>query len=501
MTGHLIFDAAGNLVNQTAYTYGGNETDMGDNNQYTGNPADLSSWQSTRFSSNGLPVFTANFTGQPLANTVNETTTNGKSQAQDYIIELDLGLRNLGGKDGDWSVEGGQSLADIQVQTTETTEQVYKAAPVEKYLYEDRQATDADAYYYQTEKGWFPVNVVTVNGKQTITYQDGTKQDPATGTDVPNIVTVDEANPRLSTMSWIEAGTKTVDAFFAADFKPDKDARYYIMQLADGNGPFSEPKKVMIEQDVNGGWQTGDGTPITSADFQGNPSKYETKIHVEKKKYTATPGEPVIDDTLKENVLYRTADGKYDNAYEKVGNDWQLKSAAKNQPLYIEGTELVTKTTVNFNDVATFANAERMENATKAGNKSFITQDAGQNGYASGILSSTNITNDGVVYGYYDNGQTIPLYQIALYDFHNHQGLRREGGNLYAQTKESGEARQGVAGEAGFGVTRAYNIEMSNVDLSREFVNMITTQRGFQANSKGVTTVDTMLETVIGMKR
>ena len=179
----------------------------------------------------------------------------------------------------------------------------------------------------------------------------------------------------------------------------------------------------------------------------------------------------------------------------------QLKSAAKNQPLYIEGTELVPKTTVNFNDVATFANAERMENATKAGNKSFITQDAGQNGYASGILSSTNITNDGVVYGYYDNGQTIPLYQIALYDFHNHQGLRREGGNLYAQTKESGEARQGVAGEAGFGVTRAYNIEMSNVDLSREFVNMITTQRGFQTNSKGVTTVDTMLETVIGMKR
>lgn len=502
MTGHLIFDAAGNLVNQTAYTYGGNAADMGDNNQYAGNPADLSSWQSTRFSSNGLPVFTANFTGQPLANTVNETTTNGKSQAQDYIIELDLGLRNLGGKDGDWSVEGGQSLADIQVQTTETTEQVYKAAPVEKYVYAERQDTDADPYYYQTEKGWVAVTVENKqDGTQTITYQDGMEADGIT----PKRVTVDDPNPRLSTMSWIEAGTKTVDAFFAADFKPDKDARYYIMQLADDTGTLPEPKKVMIEQDVNGGWQTGDGTPITSADFQGNPSKYETKIHVEKKKYTATPGEPVIDDTLKENVLYRTADGKYENAYENTAQTgapvWELKSAAKNQPLYIEGTELVTKTTVNFNDVATFANAERMENATKAGNKSFITQDAGQNGYASGILSSTNITNDGVVYGYYDNGQTIPLYQIALYDFHNHQGLRREGGNLYAQTKESGEARQGVAGEAGFGVTRAYNIEMSNVDLSREFVNMITTQRGFQANSKGVTTVDTMLETVIGMKR
>ena len=150
---------------------------------------------------------------------------------------------------------------------------------------------------------------------------------------------------------------------------------------------------------------------------------------------------------------------------------------------------------------ATFESTQRMENATSAGLSTFVTQDASQNGFASGVLSGTNITTDGVVYGYYDNGETIPLYQIALYDFHNEQGLRREGGNLYAQTKESGEARQGVPGDNGFGVTRAYNIEGSNVDMSREFVNMITTQRGFQANSKGVTTVDTMLETVIGMKR
>ncbi len=155
----------------------------------------------------------------------------------------------------------------------------------------------------------------------------------------------------------------------------------------------------------------------------------------------------------------------------------------------------------DYDSLAKFDDVHRTDNSSTAASSSFVTQDAGQNGYASGILSGTNITNDGVVYGYYDNGETIPLYQIALYDFHNHQGLRREGGNLYAATKESGEARQGVAGDNGFGVTRAYNIEGSNVDMSREFVNMITTQRGFQANSKGITTVDTMLETVIGMKR
>ena len=218
----------------------------------------------------------------------------------------------------------------------------------------------------------------------------------------------------------------------------------------------------------------------------------------------------MVDIEFENEVYARTDGGKkvkvhFDEEGLIIGVSDDLGATAperayNGETLYID--KAVAARTIDYNKaVSTFDDPLRGDNATTAGNKSFITQDAGQNGYASGILSSTNITNDGVVYGYYDNGQTIPLYQIALYDFHNHQGLRREGGNLYAQTKESGEARQGVAGEAGFGVTRAYNIEMSNVDLSREFVNMITTQRGFQANSKGVTTVDTMLETVIGMKR
>ncbi|MDR1489312.1 MAG: flagellar hook-basal body complex protein, partial [Desulfovibrio sp.] len=79
--------------------------------------------------------------------------------------------------------------------------------------------------------------------------------------------------------------------------------------------------------------------------------------------------------------------------------------------------------------------------------------------------------------------------------------LRREGGNLFTETRESGLASSGAAGTGTFGTTQGYSLEQSNVDLSREFVNMITTQRGFQANSKSITTVDTMLETVIAMKR
>lgn len=133
--------------------------------------------------------------------------------------------------------------------------------------------------------------------------------------------------------------------------------------------------------------------------------------------------------------------------------------------------------------------------------KSIVDQYRSQNGYGSGILSSYTIDEHGVVYGVYNNNQTLALYQITMYDFHNQQGLRREGGNLYSATSDSGEPRIGAAGDNGFGETNAYNIENSNVDMTTELVRMISCQRGFQSNSKIVTTVDTMLETVIGMKR
>lgn len=529
MTGHLIFDASGNLVNQTAYSYGGADATMGDNNQYAENPADLGSWQSTKFSSNGLPVFTANFTGQPLANTVNETTTNGKSQAQDFIIELDLGLRNLGGKTGDWE-PAAKSLLDLQGTSETKPEEVYQNAPSAGTEY----ITDPNTYWIQdpNNKGqYLPVTVgpVDANGKQKLEYEVSapTANDP----NATKKIEVKEGEP-IYTKKMVPAGTIGQDTVFGKDFKinentadptasaDDKGKKYYVLgtdgtkyqiigtEMTTGTPPEKSLKLEKI---------SGDGT-LTSAtlkDFSEDkttnpptPAKLASNIQVEEPSYSTAKPVTKYDEAAQKNAYYRNDKGEYVPAWDATkdidgdGNpDGGLVDAAVGKPLFIKTVEMVEHTTIDFSAVPRFANAERMENATTAGNKSFITQDAGQNGYASGILSSTNITDDGVVYGYYDNGQTIPLYQIALYDFHNHQGLRREGGNLYAQTRESGEARQGVAGEAGFGVTRAYNIEMSNVDLSREFVNMITTQRGFQANSKGVTTVDTMLETVIGMKR
>jgi flagellar hook protein FlgE len=124
-----------------------------------------------------------------------------------------------------------------------------------------------------------------------------------------------------------------------------------------------------------------------------------------------------------------------------------------------------------------------------------------QDGYTYGDLRSVSVSTNGVLSASYSNGITLQLYQIILYDFPSTQNLRREGGNLFSETRESGSPSTGAPGTGTFGTTQGNSLEQSNADLSREFVNMITTQRGFQANSKNITTVDTMLETVIGMKR
>ena len=122
-------------------------------------------------------------------------------------------------------------------------------------------------------------------------------------------------------------------------------------------------------------------------------------------------------------------------------------------------------------------------------------------GYGVGDLQGVDIANDGVMTGMYSNGQNTPLFRVALAKFINNQGLRKDGGNLFQETRDSGVAITNKPGENGLGTIAANSLEMSNIDVAEEFVRMITTQRGFQANSKIITTTDGMLETVIQMKR
>nr|MCR4588991.1 flagellar hook-basal body complex protein [Lachnospiraceae bacterium] len=119
-----------------------------------------------------------------------------------------------------------------------------------------------------------------------------------------------------------------------------------------------------------------------------------------------------------------------------------------------------------------------------------------------GNMSGVTISKAGLIYATYDNGQTKLLGQIAVASFANASGLSKEGDNLYAATQNSGEFDGvGVDISADGSYMTTGSLEMSNVDLSAEFTEMITTQRGFQANSRIITVSDTLLEELINLKR
>ena len=124
-----------------------------------------------------------------------------------------------------------------------------------------------------------------------------------------------------------------------------------------------------------------------------------------------------------------------------------------------------------------------------------------QDGYAVGSLRSIAINQDGFLTGVYTNGQTIDLYQIFLADFRNPGDLTKAGKNLFSQSKDSGEPIIGPPGSSGKGMIVVMSIELSNVDLAAEFVNMITTQRAFTANTRIIGTADQMLTELVNLKR
>jgi flagellar hook protein FlgE len=122
-------------------------------------------------------------------------------------------------------------------------------------------------------------------------------------------------------------------------------------------------------------------------------------------------------------------------------------------------------------------------------------------GYASGLLKSLSVRNDGTIGGFFTNGQTSDLAQIVLADFDNTWGLRKMGSNLFGETVTSGPAIRNVPGASGMGNVSANSLEMSNTDIATEFINMITAQKSYSANARVITTEDAMLTELINIKR
>ncbi len=141
-----------------------------------------------------------------------------------------------------------------------------------------------------------------------------------------------------------------------------------------------------------------------------------------------------------------------------------------------------------------------LEGSTQFGSPSAISGQS-QDGYSSGDLSSVKVAGDGVVSGVYSNGQTVAAGKLAVAKFRSNEGLSKSGQNLWAASAESGAAALGVIGTGGRASVVSGALEQSNVDVAEQFVDLITHQRAFQANSKVITTADQMLQELMTIKQ
>lgn len=152
------------------------------------------------------------------------------------------------------------------------------------------------------------------------------------------------------------------------------------------------------------------------------------------------------------------------------------------------GTLAVGGVTVDLSGVTSYAKLSNVAVASKDGG-------------AAGSLTSYSVSGDGSIIGRYSNGRSEVLGQVALATVTNPGGLEKAGDSLYSATQFSGDVLVGAAGDQGLGSITAGALEMSNVDLSQEFTNLIVSQRGFQANSRVITTSDEVLQELVNLKR
>ncbi len=222
-------------------------------------------------------------------------------------------------------------------------------------------------------------------------------------------------------------------------------------------------------------------------DEKGNPYNYSID---------AATGEVTVTTTKASHELeFDTATGKF----KSIGNE--PKSVTLNLNTLTKGFN----TNGNFSNVnVDFTQCLNYNNS----GKSTIGADAGAvdgttgKGRKLGAMTGISIDTNGRIYGTYDNGNTELLGQIAVAQFSNASGLEKVGESCYRTTLNSGEFDGiGVEISADGSSMTTGELEMSNVDLSSEFTSMITTQRGFQANSRVITTSDTLLEELVNLKR
>lgn len=213
--------------------------------------------------------------------------------------------------------------------------------------------------------------------------------------------------------------------------------------------------------------------------------------------YTFSTPAPAI--SYKEGGITRTVDMAFGGTQVAPGAGTFVGSSAATYTVGATSKSLAITPNAGAKPMSINTNYNTL---TQFGGESTV-RATGGDGYAAGTLDLAKLTIDqsGIIVGGFTNGRTQNLGQVALAVFNNPGGLNKVGDSLYAKSNNSGDAQIGTGGSGGRGTFTAGTLEMSNVDLAQQFSDMIITQRGFQANSKIITTTDEMLEQLASLKR
>lgn len=155
---------------------------------------------------------------------------------------------------------------------------------------------------------------------------------------------------------------------------------------------------------------------------------------------------------------------------------------------------------MNFGSSVTTDGGSGLDGTTQFGSTSALVQQT-QDGFAAGSLQAFSVDTNGIISGRFSNGQLRALAQVVLARFPDPIGLTRTGKNTFAQSGNSGQPVTGTPDSAGLGRVLSNSLELSNVDLGESFIDMIAAQRGFQANSRVITTSDEILQELVNLKR
>ncbi|MBP3365991.1 MAG: flagellar hook protein FlgE [Treponema sp.] len=361
---------------------------------------------------------------------------------------------------------------------------------------------------------------VLKNGDQTFysragvfgTDSEGTLVNPANGLRVQGWM-AEEVNGRQI----LRTSSTPTDLVIPVGQKDPPKATENVRYFCNLNKNTPEiPENPTADQVIEGTWQT----EIDIYDTYGNPHQVQmdfVKVPGNPNQWTVTVNvDPDNAEYTQTRIGFGTTDGvenTYTLNFDNTGKLQSVVDSAGNQSnpegeIVLQASYAVAdsnadadgnpyRQTFNLN----LGTIGSMENTiTQAASKS-TTKANFQDGYRLGYLDNFKIDQSGVITGVYSNGSVRTIGQVAMASFTNQGGLEKKGDNTYAESINSGMANIGESGTQGKGSMLAGTLEMSNVDLTEQLTDMIVTQRGFESNAKTIQTGDSMLETVLSLKR